>query len=1083
LKAFRRSVRTKIFAAVLLACLAPFLAAVLLQARASDANLRAAALDQASTAGALARALAQERASRLLATAEAVALTSGLPEALAARDRAELARLSAPWLERIGTATIAYTDERGVMVLRTYAPERYGDDMAATTKGLLPALRGDPSVSTEATGLRGLAIRAFAPVRLSGRVVGIAATTQNLDQEFLTALREAAGFETFALFLDGSAVGTAPDPATLAALVSGRAEHTGLGLVGGQEQAVHAWPLRDPTGTIVGYLGVVFPLEGLAAAQTEGRRSAMLAGLVAVCAAGLLAWLLSSLLVVPIERIGRSARAIAAGASARIPDLRTGDELEELSAALGAMVSNLSAQSRDLVGLNARLRDEGTRSQALAEVSRAFAEARLDLPQVLAATARRVAELLDGGCVVRELSADGRLLTPVAFHHTEPEALAFWRELLATPQPVAEGLNGRAVRTGETQFYPRLAPEEARAMMAPSHLPYYDRFRIRSALVVPLRARGRPIGTLSVQRSASDRPFTEDERAFVEELADRAGLAIDQARLYQEVSESEERYRAVVEQSVDAIVVVEGTIAVYANQAYLRLLGVHSPDEVLGRSGDAWVHPDDVARVNARALARQRGEAVPPMYDFRVVRSDGDVRAVEVVPTVITRNGRPATLAVLRDITERTQAEAARRLLSEASAVLGSSLDYATTLAAVTRLIVAELADWCTVYLREGSVVRRVAAAHVDPEHDALLQALAMLPPRPSEWPDPVRRVVETGKPLLVPVVTSEGITQYAAGDEHLRLLRQLAPRSSIVVPLVARGEPIGALGMNRGDGRPPFRSDDLALAQQLADRCAIAIDNARLYADAQAAIAARDQFLSIAAHELRTPMTAVKGYTQTLLRALGRGALDEERLRRSLESVLGSVNRLAALTDDLLDVGRLRTGRLELQREAVDMAVLVRELAVRMGETLDADHRLTVATEGSCVALVDPTRLEQVLTNLIENAVKYSPAGGEVRLTARAEGGGVRIEVADNGIGLPPTAAERIFDPFGRAANATARNLPGMGLGLFISRGIVEQHGGWIRAESPGEDRGTTVSLWLPSGALEPVAAGAIDIDKEEHG
>jgi signal transduction histidine kinase len=231
-----------------------------------------------------------------------------------------------------------------------------------------------------------------------------------------------------------------------------------------------------------------------------------------------------------------------------------------------------------------------------------------------------------------------------------------------------------------------------------------------------------------------------------------------------------------------------------------------------------------------------------------------------------------------------------------------------------------------------------------------------------------------------------------------------------------------------------------------------------------------------VAAHELRTPITTVKGYAQMLQRTMRRGALDEERLARSLDALVGVANRLTGLTSDLLDVGRLRTGQLALRREQADLAALVRSLAERFQTTLDDTHRLVLAAPAApcaaCTAAVDVPRVEQVFDNLLDNAVKYSPEGGEVRIDVRPEGSGVAVSVRDSGIGLPPGAAEQIFEPFGRAANATERNVPGMGLGLYVCRGIVEQHGGWIRAESPGDGQGTTITVWLPSAA--PASATA---------
>jgi PAS domain S-box-containing protein len=262
-------------------------------------------------------------------------------------------------------------------------------------------------------------------------------------------------------------------------------------------------------------------------------------------------------------------------------------------------------------------------------------------------------------------------------------------------------------------------------------------------------------------------------------------------------------------------------------------------------------------------------------------------------------------------------------------------------------------------------------------------------------------------------------------------------------------------------------------LAEAERERLLAAAHAAR--AAAEEAVRARDTFLSIAAHELRTPVTALKGTAQVLRRRQARGQLDPARLAAGLGALERSAGRLAALTDDLLDVSRLRTGQLPLDPRPTDLAALVAEAVAQARDRAGDAHRLGLDIgAGLPAALADPERIEQVLTNLLDNALKYSPDGGEIAVTVRADGAGVAVAVRDAGIGLPPGAAETIFAPFGRAANAAASGLPGMGLGLFICRTIAERHGGRIAAASPGEGRGTTVTLWLPAAAAADTTGGA---------
>jgi signal transduction histidine kinase len=237
-----------------------------------------------------------------------------------------------------------------------------------------------------------------------------------------------------------------------------------------------------------------------------------------------------------------------------------------------------------------------------------------------------------------------------------------------------------------------------------------------------------------------------------------------------------------------------------------------------------------------------------------------------------------------------------------------------------------------------------------------------------------------------------------------------------------------------------------------------------RLRAEAEAALAMRDEFISIAAHELRTPVTAIKASAQLTLRKLGEVTPDNERIVRYQLGILEGANRLVLLINDLMDVSRMRSGELQLHVEQVDLVALVSTVTLRYSEAGGEHHRVTTDLPAAPLVVAgDAGRLEQILDNLLSNAVKYSPDGGEIGVSLRQALDGIVLTVGDAGIGLPPGAHERIFEPFGRAANATRQGLPGMGLGLHICRQIAKAHGGRMWAESPGEGQGMTVGLWLP--------------------
>lgn len=236
----------------------------------------------------------------------------------------------------------------------------------------------------------------------------------------------------------------------------------------------------------------------------------------------------------------------------------------------------------------------------------------------------------------------------------------------------------------------------------------------------------------------------------------------------------------------------------------------------------------------------------------------------------------------------------------------------------------------------------------------------------------------------------------------------------------------------------------------------------------AEGALQVHDQLLSIAAHELRTPVTGIRVQAQVALRALARSELDEHRSGRWLQTILAAADRLTVLIGDVMDVSRMRSGHLALHPTRLDFAALVRTVGLRYAETVDDAHQVrTDVPAGPLIVQGDAVRLEQVLDNLVGNALKYSPDGGEILLRLRQTEAGVELTVADSGMGIAAGELELVFAPFRRAASVSARSIPGMGLGLHICREIVEAHGGRMWAESAGEGLGTTLTVQLP--ALDP--------------
>jgi signal transduction histidine kinase len=295
--------------------------------------------------------------------------------------------------------------------------------------------------------------------------------------------------------------------------------------------------------------------------------------------------------------------------------------------------------------------------------------------------------------------------------------------------------------------------------------------------------------------------------------------------------------------------------------------------------------------------------------------------------------------------------------------------------------------------------------------------------------------------------------------------------RSYLAQPVTARGgEVLGGLIFGHADVGV-FGEREERLAAGIGAYAAIAIENARLYeaerearAEAEAAVHTRDEFLAIASHELRTPLAGLTAAVQLMARQRSRGSVDAARFDRLLGHIDGSAKRLSTLLDDLLDVSRLRTGQLQLRAQPTDLSALLHESVEAFRQQTPDRDIVLVTTIKDDLVVVDAERIQQVIGNLLSNAIKYSPAGTPVHVDLGAtDDGGILLRVQDGGIGLPAGASDTIFEPFGRAANAHAHNIPGMGLGLYICRQIVQSHGGRIWSDSPGDGQGTTFGVWLP--------------------
>lgn len=551
-------------------------------------------------------------------------------------------------------------------------------------------------------------------------------------------------------------------------------------------------------------------------------------------------------------------------------------------------------------------------------------------------------------------------------------------------------------------------------------------------------------------------------------------------------------FAALLEAMPDAVVVADmQSRIVYANASVERVLG-WAPGALVGQHLHA-IQPKRLHQAHDKGFGRFASTGERTLFGMPIrlpaVSSDGDEYDVELNLAEITGpGGERLVMGVIRDLRERVELErgldeadrsrAHFELLAGVSERLAASLDPAVTVQSVADVVVPTFADWCIVDLvREDETLDTVAAAHRDPRLVARIAHLrSTYPPENRTPPHSIFRAMHEGRTIRE-TVSAEDLARRALNPQHLAMMQELGIGSHMVATLSTGDRVIGAVSLVRRPDREPFDETDVATAEGIARRAAMATENARLYRSAEQAIEMRDRFLAVASHELRTPLSVVYGHWELLARWLrndpdAASRPNANKIETSVQRLGKGVDQLRRLVEELLDVSRLAHGRMDLRRGPVDLVSLVRQSVDDASASAAAGRLHLHLPDAAMIGHWDAARLGQVVDNLLLNALKYSPGDRPVEVAVTRSGEHARLRITDEGIGIPPDELESIFEPFSRAHNASAQHFPGLGLGLAVSREIVTRLGGRMWAESEGEGRGSSFFVELDPGDPSPPEA-----------
>ncbi len=578
----------------------------------------------------------------------------------------------------------------------------------------------------------------------------------------------------------------------------------------------------------------------------------------------------------------------------------------------------------------------------------------------------------------------------------------------------------------------------------------------------------------TIQVSLTISPVVDEEGQIIG--ASKIARDITDQRLAQDaLAESEERLRLALE--AGQMGVWDWNIRTNALKWSASLEPLHGLEPgTFGGTFDAFqqlIHPEDRDHVQ-QAIGKAVEAGSEFDIEFRNIRPNGSIHWIAGKgQAIMGADGAPERMiGVGLDVTYLRRSEKTARFLADAGAELAVLVDLDSTLQKVASLAVPDFADWAAVdFLEEDGSLRRVAVAHVDPKKVAFAHELHRRFPADPKAPQGVWNIIRSGQSEMVPHITEEMVEATTADPELLSIIRELGLKSYVGVPITVRGKTLGAITFISAETGHAYDETDRSIAEDLASRAAVAIENGQLYRQLREADQRKDEFLATLAHELRNPLAPVKNALE-LMKISGNDQAMIEHARAMMDRQIGHMVRLI---DDLLDVSRITTGRLELKMDRVDLAAAVQhalETSRPMVERMN--HKLVAKLpEMSIFLTADLARLAQILGNLLTNASKYTEAGGHIELCVERQGNWAEIRVVDNGIGISAELLPHVFDLFVQADRALDRSEGGLGIGLSLVKRLVEMHGGSVRASSMGPGMGSEFVVRLP---IQEVLSGPND-------